>query len=165
MGRPSDFGTWYREQYPQVISLLTVVAGDIDDAADATADAFVRAYERWDRVQKMESPGGWLYTVALNVIRRRTRRHAVEQALLRRADPRPTESPVLAPEVWEAVRALSPRQRTAIALRYVLDLPEAEVARVMDVTRGAASAALVAARRTLMELLANDETDAEELFE
>ena len=61
---------------------------------------------------------------------------------------------MLRPEVWRAVRALSPRQRTAVALRYVLDLPEPEVARIMGVSRGSASATLVAARRTLVSLLA-----------
>ena len=51
--------------------------------------------------------------------------------------------------MWEAVRSLPTRQRTAVALRYILDLPEREVARVMGVSRGSASASLVTARRTL----------------
>jgi DNA-directed RNA polymerase specialized sigma24 family protein len=48
----------------------------------------------------------------------------------------------LQPEVWAAVRGLPDRQRTAVALRYVLDLPEAEVAALMGITRGAASSYL-----------------------
>jgi RNA polymerase sigma-70 factor (sigma-E family) len=37
-------------------------------------------------------------------------------------------------DVWRALRALPPRQRTAIVLRYFEDLPIAQVARLMDCT-------------------------------
>jgi RNA polymerase sigma factor (sigma-70 family) len=155
-----DFETWYRDQHPRVVAILTVAAGDVDLAADATDEAFVRAYERWDRVRAMDRPEAWLWTVALNVARRqarrRLRRRVVERAVGGAAvhAPNPADAAVLRPEVWRAVRALSPRQRTAVALRYVLDLPEPEVARIMGVSRGSASATLVAARRTLVSLLA-----------
>ena len=162
-----EFAAWYREQHPRVLAALTIVAGSIDVAADATAEAFVRAYERWDRVRTMGSPGGWLYRVALNVVRRRARRRSLEQDLLRRtartAAPAAASAPsALQPEVWEAVRALPDRQRTAVALRYVLDLPEAEVAALMGITRGAASSYLTAARRTLAVALAADDAWFEE---
>lgn len=159
MAETSDFDSWYQEQHPLVLAALTVASGRPDVAADATDEAFVRAYERWDRVRRMESPGGWLYRVALNDLRRRCRRQTIERELLRRQPPPPPEPPPApAPHVWEAVRSLPDRQRTAVALRYILDLPEGEVARVMGVTRGSASASLTAARRRLESLLA--EADA-----
>jgi len=160
MGEPPEFDDWYEEQHPLVLAALTVASGRPDVAAEATDEAFVRAYERWDRVRRMASPGGWLYRVALNDLRRRCRRQAVERELLRR-HVTPAEAvappPALTAHVWEAVRTLPTRQRTAVALRYVLDLPEGEVARVMGVTRGAASASLTAARRRLESLLAEVE--------
>ena len=107
------------------------------------------------RVRRMGSPGGWLYRVALNDLRRRCRRQAIERELLRRQAPPPVAPAAVEPHLWEAVRALPERQRTAVALRYVLDLPEADVARLMGVTRGSASATLTAARRRLESLLAN----------
>lgn len=164
------FAGWYREQHPRVLAALTIVAGSADVAADATAEAFVRAYERWDRVRTMGSPGGWLYRVALNVVRRRARRlgrerDLVRRAVLRTALPAPATSTApsaLQPEVWAAVRALPDRQRTAVALRYVLDLPEAEVAALMGITRGAASSYLTTARHTLATRLATDDPRFEE---
>jgi RNA polymerase sigma-70 factor (ECF subfamily) len=156
MGEQPDFDAWYGEQHPLVLAALTVASGRPDVAAEATDEAFVRAYERWDRVRRMESPGGWLYRVALNDLRRRCRRQSIERELLRRhVEPVVVVTPpALTAHVWEAVRTLPTRQRTAVALRYVLDLPEGEVARVMGVTRGAASASLTAARRRLESLLA-----------
>jgi RNA polymerase sigma factor (sigma-70 family) len=65
----------------------------------------------------------------------------------------------LRPEVWAAVRALSARQREAIALRYVLDLSEAQVAEAMGVAVGTASATLAAARSRLGELLSDPADD------
>jgi RNA polymerase sigma-70 factor (ECF subfamily) len=158
MGPPTpDFETWYEEEHPRVLAALTVASGRPDVAADATDEAFVRAYERWDRVRRMGSPGGWLYKVALNDLRRRCRRQAIERELLRRHVPPATESPAApAPHVWDAVASLPSRQRTAVALRYILDLPEAEVAKVMRVSRGSASASLTSARRRLEGLLADD---------
>jgi RNA polymerase sigma factor (sigma-70 family) len=153
----SEFEAWYREQHPLVLAALTVVSGRPDVAADATDEAFVRAYERWSRVRAMRSPGGWLYRVALNDLRRRCRRQAIEQKLLGRHAPTDVAAPdVPAPHVWEAVRSLPERQRTAVALRYILDLPENDVARIMGVTRGAASASLTIARRRLESLLAGE---------
>jgi RNA polymerase sigma-70 factor (ECF subfamily) len=153
MGTP-EFESWYREQHPRVLAALTVASGRPDIAADATDEAFVRAYERWSRVRRMDSPGGWLYKVALHDLRRRCRRLTIEQEALGRRPAEPTTVPEMpAPHVWEAVRSLPDRQRTAVALRYILDLPEAEVARLMGVTRGAASASLTIARRRLEALL------------
>ena len=40
--------------------------------------------------------------------------------------------------VWETVRALPPKQRTALALRYVADAPYAEISAVMQTTADAA---------------------------
>lgn len=159
MGPPRDFDSWYEEQHPRVLAALTVASGRPDVAAEATDEAFVRAYERWARVQRMESPGGWLYRVALNDLRRRCRRQAIERELLRRQpEPPAVEAPPLpAPHVWEAVRSLPERQRVAVALRYLLDLPESEVARVMGVTRGSVSASLTTARQRLQAQLAADE--------
>lgn len=155
---PLDFDTWYEEQHPLVLAALTVASGRPDVAADATDEAFVRAYERWERVRRMDSPGGWLYRVALNDLRRRCRRQAVERELLRRQPPpAPVAATMPAPHVWEAVRRLPVRQRTAVALRYILDLSEPEVARVMGVSRGSASASLVTARRSLESWLADDD--------
>jgi RNA polymerase sigma-70 factor (ECF subfamily) len=59
-------------------------------------------------------------------------------------------------EIWDAVRQLPQRQRTAVALRYVADMTEQSIADVMDVRVGTVSATLHAARRRLADLLGDD---------
>ena len=132
---------------------LLVIGGDAEAARDAVAEAFGRAYERWPRVASLDSPGGWVYRVALNELRRRMRRRALESHLLRRERLDSISPSDVDPDVWDAVAALPQRQREAIVLRYVGDLTERDVAGVLGISEGAASAALVAARRRLAEQL------------
>lgn len=153
----SGFETWYRAEHPRVLAALAVVARDPDLAQEAAAEAFARALQQWDRVGAMGSPGGWTYRVALNGLRRRARRAAFERRLLPRLAPPATIAvPAYAVEVWQVVTGLAPRMRTAVALRYLGGLTEAEVADVMGIAPGTVAATLHQARRRLAPLLAPD---------
>lgn len=48
-----SFDGWYRSEHPRLLALLTVAAGDADVGREITSEAFVRALERWDRVEAM----------------------------------------------------------------------------------------------------------------
>jgi RNA polymerase sigma-70 factor (ECF subfamily) len=144
------FASWYRNEHPRLLAAMTIVTNDLHLAQDVTAEAFARALAAWNRVSNMESPTGWTYRVALNVVRRRARRAALEQRAFRRMEPtREGLPPERAIELWDAVSALPPRARTAIALRYAAGLSEAEVAEAMHVQVGTVSATLSNARRAL----------------
>jgi RNA polymerase sigma factor (sigma-70 family) len=153
MGAPADFANFYETEHPRVLGVLCAVSGDREAAVDATDEAFVRALERWTRIAGVVSPAGWTYRVALNTLRRAKRRAAMEQRLLRRL-PVVDVVPTADRELWESVRSLPPRQCQAIALRFVADLPEAEIARVMGITRGTVASTLADARARLAVLLA-----------
>lgn len=60
-------------------------------------------------------------------------------------------------EVWDAVKALSARERTAIALRYVADLPMQDIATAMGIAPGTVGSTLHNARQHLAALLGDDE--------
>jgi RNA polymerase sigma-70 factor (ECF subfamily) len=147
-----SFDGWYRSEHPRVLALLTVAAGDPDIGSEITSEAFVRALERWDRVGEMDSPAAWTYRVGMNLLRRRLRRAAFERRL-QPDRPAPAAPAAVESELWDAVRALPVRQRTAVALRYVCDLPQDEIASVMHVAAGTVSATLTAARRRLAAAL------------
>jgi RNA polymerase sigma-70 factor (ECF subfamily) len=141
-----------------VLATLTVVARDRDVAADATDEAFIRAYARWAAVRSMASPVGWTVRVGINVVRRRHRRRAIEQRLLRREVPRP-DAAAPAGEMWDAVHRLPERQRHVVLLRYVADLPELEIADALGVSRSAVSSALTEARRRLLVEIAHPDEE------
>jgi RNA polymerase sigma-70 factor (ECF subfamily) len=156
------FEDWYHQHHPRLVRSLTVLSGDADAAADAADEAFVRAYERWKRVSAMASPAGWLHQVGANALRRRMRRRAMEQRFSR-SGPDLVHPPLPHPELWAAVRALPDRQRTAIVLRYLGDLPEADIAAAMGIARGTVSSTLADARRNLEVALAEPADDHEEV--
>jgi RNA polymerase sigma-70 factor (ECF subfamily) len=149
------FEAWYRREHPRLISALAIAAGNVGVAAEAADEAFTRAFERWDRVRAMKSPGGWTYRTALNVLRRRWRRGSLERRASARVDVIvPTE---WSSEVWDAVRRLPIRERTAVALRYVADLTTEEIADVMGVAPGTVGSTLHAARQHLAAALAPEQ--------
>ena len=127
--RPAEIGefeAWFRREYPKVFGSMILAIGSRDLAEEATAEAFTRAYERWNRVGSMTRAGGWVYVVALNEARQRQRRMAVERVLLMRWRP-PAEVPTETAQRSGISFAVFPRELTAIVLRYVADLSEAQV--------------------------------------
>ena len=103
------FERWYDATAPRLVASLTLVCGDPEQAADAAAEAFARALERWKRVAAMENPEGWLHRVAVNVLRRQARRRSLERRHAPRWIERNAELVDVSPEVWVAVGKLSPR--------------------------------------------------------
>lgn len=148
------FEDWYREAWPELVGSLTLHAPNVEAARDATAEALVQIYVKWDRVGTMQNPTGYAYVVARNILRRRARRERIEQRLLGRERQPVVEPPAIVdPSLWAALRDLPDRQRTAVALRYVLDLTQEQVAEAMQVSPGTAASTLNAARARLGDVL------------
>jgi RNA polymerase sigma-70 factor (ECF subfamily) len=150
------FDAFYRKEHARVLGVVVALTGRTDLAGEAADEAFARALARWARVSKMASPGAWTAKVALNAVRRSIRRTARERLLLAsHVDIAPESDP----ELWALVRALPPRQRTAVVLRYVGDFTHAEIARAMHVRPGTVGSTLDAAHRSLRERLAAEEAE------
>lgn len=145
------FSGWYAREQPRVFAATLVMCGDRDAARDVTAEAFARAFERWERVATMDRPGAWVHRVAVNIWKRQARRQGLERLLLRSSASRSdvVAAPDLDLELWAAVRDLPDRMRLAVGLRYIADLSEGEVAEAMGIASGTVAATLHAARRKL----------------
>ncbi len=77
------FDALYRAEFVKLAGALRLLSGESTTADDVAQETFVRAWERWDRVDSLEQPAGWLYVTAFRMIRRRLgrerRRPALEQ--------------------------------------------------------------------------------------
>jgi RNA polymerase sigma-70 factor (ECF subfamily) len=152
-----SYEAFFDEHYDQVRRALTVALADAALAEDAAQDAFARAYVHWRTVAAMERPAGWVYVVALRGGRRaRSRRPAVAPPAAVDADPigimleRGALEPLLA--------RLPERQRIAVVLRYLADLPLADVAAAMGCKVGTAKSTLhTALARLRVEVSGMDE--------
>ncbi len=151
-----DFAAWYRTEHGRLLASLYVLTHDLESATEATDETFARALAAWAKVRQMSYPTAWLHRVGINlVLRQHRRRHSERKALA--ALPPLHSQPDLYEEVWDAVAALPLRQRTAVVLRYLSDLPEAAIAEAMGITRGAVAATLSAARQQLGRQLRDEE--------
>ncbi len=131
----SSFEDFFSEQHRGLYGALVLVTRSSHEAEEVMQDAFLRVWERWDRVSAVEDPVGYLYRTAMNVFRSRRRRVLV--ALRRTVRPREPDDGLAAVEDREAVvRALAPLtpgQRAAIVLTDVLGFTSEEAGRALRV--------------------------------
>lgn len=128
-----------------LLGFAHVLTGNPHDAWDLTQETLARLAERWRRLDRdpLVDPHAFARTVMvrLNIDRiRRLRRELLPGRIPDRAVP-PRDG---GPEAWlvEALASLSPRQRTALALRYVEDLDVAGIADRLGCSVGTAKSHL-----------------------
>jgi len=147
--------------YPRLVAAVALVCGSRPAAEDAVQEALLRAWERSEKGEEIESLEGWVTTVALNLARSGLRRIRSE----RRARARLRTSTVGEPptadriDVERALSALPRRQREVAVLRYYLQLDTREVAAALRVNEGTVKSTLFRARATLAEALGLDENE------
>lgn len=125
----------------------------LDAADDCLQETLMAALRAYPRLRHDGNLRGWLFTIAhrkgVDHLRRSSRE--IPSAWV---DERPCPpEPVRDIELWSRVAALPPKQRTAVTLRYLGDLPYSEVAGVMDTSNAAARqnvrAGLISLRKEL----------------
>jgi RNA polymerase sigma factor (sigma-70 family) len=102
-----------------------------ETAEEIVQDAFVAVFERWDRLSE---PAGYLRTAVVNGARSELRKREVRRRVGLRA--RPAEAPAERDYLIDALDTLSPKQRTAIVLRFYAQMSERETAEAMGVRPG-----------------------------
>ena len=69
-----DFESFFHKEFERLFRAVCLIVGDQHEAEEVTQEAFAIAWERWDRVARMESPTGYVLTCAVNASRRRFKR-------------------------------------------------------------------------------------------
>lgn len=138
-----DFPAFCAAQYPGLVATLAFVLHDRWQAEDITQEALARAWSRWRRVAGLERPDLWVRRVAINLAISALRRRRVSTRHAQSA-PAPAPSPAadgaLDDIVARALASLSPRQRTAVVLRYFADQSIADTAAAMGCKEGTVKA-------------------------
>lgn len=151
----------YRASYQRLVLQLYPVTGDLGEAQEVVQEAFVKLVASPKQISMLDNPEAWLRTVAVNHARSRQRRKKVLQRLLRRADAAPAEVPGATPDhvaLIAALRTLPTRQREAIALHYLADMPLTEVAELQQVSVGTVKSRLSRGREALARQLGEPAT-------
>jgi RNA polymerase sigma-70 factor (ECF subfamily) len=158
--RPS-FEEFYRTGYRRLFTALCLVTRNRHEAEDLTQEAFVRVFERWDRVGGLDDPTGYLFRVSMNVFRGRYRRasRSLRRAVL--LAPVATDD-IAAVEAQDAVvrllSGLDPRQRAAVVLTAILDYSAEEAGRMLGLRTSSVRSLTTRARARIKD----EVTDAHE---
>jgi DNA-directed RNA polymerase specialized sigma24 family protein len=153
----------FLDAYRDVVLRFLVASLGRHDADDAFQETFLSALRAYERLRPGSNLRAWVLTIAhnkaLDVHRARARRPLPVAELDDGAAPvaGATSGPSAAAtgDGWERVRALPPRQRAVLTLRYAGDLTHAEIARALDCTEEAARRAASDGLKTLRLELAD----------
>jgi RNA polymerase sigma-70 factor (sigma-E family) len=156
----------YAAHWRQLVRLSVLLVHDVGTAEEVVQDAFVAVHAQWPRLRDHDKALAYLRQAVVNrsrsVLRHRAvvRRHA--EAV---ADQPPVSSAAEGADaaalagdrrraVLDALASLPDRQREVLALRYYLDLSEAEIAEALGITRGSVKSHASRGAASLRSLLA-----------
>ncbi len=138
------FAEVYAAEYAPMVRLAFFLVGSVEVAEEVVQDAFVRLHQRWDAVDR---PGAFVRRCVVNgcTDRQRRRRRWGERlpAVAAQTDPvvgAPGDGVDARLELVAALGALPVRCRTAVVLRFLADLSEAQTAEAMGVAPGTVKA-------------------------
>ncbi len=136
-GADESFEAAFDELFARSVRLAQRILGDGASAEDVAAEALARAYARWPQIQELPWRDGWVLRVTSNLAIDATRnRRRPWKAVTSEDVGDGTDAIAIQLALVAALRALPRRQREAIALRYLADLGEAEVALALGVSAG-----------------------------
>ncbi|MDN4171910.1 sigma-70 family RNA polymerase sigma factor [Nocardioides sp. SOB77] len=149
----ADFADFVAAHQGVLLRLAHALTANPHDAWDLTQETLARLGERWDR-RRPDVPEAWARTVMVRLNIDRVRRLRRELPLLGGGERAGT--PVQhagEAEGWlvEALATVSPRQRTALALRYVEDLDVRGIAERMGCSEGTVKSQLSRGTERLRE--------------
>ena len=149
------FEQLYTTYFPDVYRFAVWLTRDPTQAEDVASETFIRAWARRDRL-RTETLKGYLLAIARNIfIKQLHRSNKSEQLTEDLADrsPDPHRAAAARMDLDRVTRALSQMpspDRLALVLRMEYSLPYEEIARVLDISAGAARVKVHRARRRLL---------------
>ena len=159
----------YAAHWRQLVRLSVLLVRDVGLAEEIVQDAFVAMHGRWGRLREPDKALAYLRQTVVNRSRSALRHRAVvtryeaaqRMPAVQPGADEPAVAAVRRDAVLDALRRLPPRQREALALRYYLDLSEAEIADAMGISRGAVKSHASRGSAALRDLLSDQINDGD----
>jgi RNA polymerase sigma-70 factor (ECF subfamily) len=135
------------ENLKRVFLLIYRIVGNVDDAQDLAQETFIKALQRQDQLKDLEKAAHWLSRIASNTaidFLRRSGRMSFSDIddLPERLSSSPSESPeqlLLRSErrqyLESGLNVLTDRERMALQLRDIDDIPAEEVAAMLNCSK------------------------------
>ncbi|WP_240687133.1 SigE family RNA polymerase sigma factor [Amycolatopsis suaedae] len=138
-GDLTDFGEFVEANLPGLLRYGHALTGNPHDASDLVQTVLEKIGSRWAHVQrKTGDPMAYIRRSMANAHISRWRRTKRENLVAEIPESQPVSptDPFEHEPLWQALRALPPRQRAVVVLRYYEGLSEVEIAESLGVSQG-----------------------------
>ena len=175
-GQNQAFDELIHRYQRQAVAVSYRLLGNTHDALEVTQDAFLKSFSSLSTLQKPEAFGGWLMRIVSNLSLnfRRGRKSRAQlplddllgpadaqatdaggsQWMARSGDPvRRLESQEMGAKLQEALNQLPEKQRQAIVMFTIQEMPQKEIAQALDCSVEAVKWHVFQGRKKLKEML------------
>jgi RNA polymerase sigma-70 factor (ECF subfamily) len=153
------FEDFFEAERVRLFGALCLVTRNRHEAEELSQEAFLKVWERWDRVSGMDDPTGYLYRTAMNTFRSRYRHAAA--GLRRLVGAIPADDGLAGVEERVVVVAglgqLPTKQRAAIVLMDLLAFSSDEAGRFLGMRAGAVRTLASRGRSELRRQMGDDD--------
>jgi RNA polymerase sigma-70 factor (ECF subfamily) len=138
----------------RLLRLAYQLCHDRAGAEDLVQEALTRVYGSWRRRRPdIDSTEAYVRRAIVNEYLRKRRlkssTEVITDVVPETADGEFDDAVVDHDQMWHALGTLTPRQRTVLVLRFYEDLPDAEIARLLDAKEGTVRSLASRALQTL----------------
>jgi RNA polymerase sigma-70 factor, ECF subfamily len=158
----AEFTGLYEKHFSELAAQVCAYLGDATEAQDLVQEAFLRAWQRWDKVGGYEEPVAWVRRVAWNLATSRHRRNQVARKFLQKSSA-PELAPAASPDHVALVAALKlvpAKRRQALVMHYMADMTVAAIAEATGAKEGTVKSWLHRGRKELAALLTDEAAEA-----
>jgi len=164
-----DFDEWVAQRGAALLRFAYLLTRDHARAEEAVQDALIAAYSRWTRICRGQDPEAYVRRSIVNADISRWRRFLRRETPTadpaaaspgpggRSAGPDHAEAQAEQDAVWTLCATLPTKQRAAVVLRYYEDLPDAEIAEILDCSSATVRSQIHRALATLRTTLTTAE--------
>ncbi len=157
----AEFAEFVRHRGEHHLKTAVLLTGDWHLAEDLVQTSLGKLYKVWHRLDTSSGPDAYLRRILVNTHRSwwraRWRREIPRADLPDGAGPADMgEAGALAEDVRQALAKLPVKQRTALVMRFFVDLSEAEVAELMGCSVGTVKTHTHRGLRAMRQLISSD---------
>jgi RNA polymerase sigma-70 factor, ECF subfamily len=158
LAETASFELFVTASQTRLFGSLCLMTGSWHEAEEIAQEAYVRVLERWDQVQGLDDPTGYLFVTALNVFRKRMRRAGI--ALRRSFGMAPSQDAFGEVEdravVLGALAQLPRDQRAALVVTALLGYSSEEAGQMLGIQPSTVRARATRGRTALRELIGEE---------
>jgi len=131
-GETEAFEEIVRQWEPRLYNFALKHLGNVDDAKDITQEVFFLVYRKINQIRKPESFSSWVFSIAMNEIRKMWKKRARERVEIKL----PSHTSEKEGYAVIALQMIPPEQREAILLKEIEGFSIKEIAGILKIPEG-----------------------------